>query len=60
MFHSTMRGMDKIAFTHSSQVDKALRTARRSTQTRQIRAFNQVGGNISRRISQQSRGLKGN
>lgn len=60
MFLSTMRGMDKLAFNHSRDVNRALLRAKRSTQTRQARAFNRVGSNIRRQINQQSPGLTGN
>lgn len=60
MFHSTVHGMDKITFSHSGRVDKALSAARRSTQTRQTRVFNQIGGRISRQINRQSQGSTGN
>lgn len=60
VFLSTMRGMDKIAFNHSSDVSRALLGAKRSTQARQARAFNRVGGNIRCQINLQSPGLTGN
>ena len=51
---TTLNELGRIHMNHSDRVIRAAQEARRRSQTRTARAFNQVGGNIQTQINYRS------